>query len=335
MFSSIWDFRQYHSSYIVFICKYITGYRQFFLFSVLFLIDIFILYHFEGGNTRGYHALHKTSGDLFTTCSLDREIVNNFTLVIECFDLGTPARSSVMELQIRVLDKNDNSPLFTRNHYQAIISEDIEEKSSILELFAVDADEGPNGKVVYTLMDEPLGLFTINRTSGVVLTNKPMDRERQSQYIFKGVATDSDVGKLRSASITIIVQIKDVNDNNPFFLENPLKVQVFSQTPINQAIATVQSRDLDLGLNGTVKFQFVTPATMFEMNSNTGEIFLKEPVSYEGLFTHLLRVACDHGTPARTATAVVIISSKAHMEMISFNRIQYEAVVPENSKMGE
>lgn len=110
-----------------------------------FLIDIFILYHFEGGNTGGHFALHKTTGDLFTTCSLDREIVNNFTLVIECFDLGNPARSSVMELQIRVLDENDNSPSFTRNHYQAIISEDTEEKSSILELFAVDADEGPNG----------------------------------------------------------------------------------------------------------------------------------------------------------------------------------------------
>ncbi|XP_013915257.1 PREDICTED: protocadherin-23-like [Thamnophis sirtalis] len=288
----------------------------------------------EGGNTGGYFALHKTTGDLFTTRSLNRESVNNFTLVIECFDLGTPARSSAMELQIRVLDENDNSPLFTRNHYQAIISEDIEENSSILELFALDADEGPNGKVVYTLMDEPLGLFTINRTSGVVLTNKPMDRERQSQYIFKGIATDSDVRQPRSASVTIVVQIEDVNDNNPFFLENPLKLQVSFQTPINQAIATVQSRDLDLGLNGTVKFRFVTPATILEMDSNTGEIFLKEPVFYDGLFTHHLIMACDQGTPARTATAVVIISSKAHTEMISFSHTQYEAVVPENSEMG-
>ncbi|XP_070614235.1 protocadherin-23-like [Erythrolamprus reginae] len=291
-------------------------------------------YQIIGGNTGGYFALHKSTGDLFTTCSLDRERVNNFTLVIECFDLGNPPRSSVMELQIIVLDENDNSPLFTRNPYKAIISEDIEEKSSILELFAVDADEGPNGKIVYTLMDETLGMFTINRTSGVVSTNKPMDRERQSQYIFKAVATDSDVWQPRSASVTIVVQIEDVNDNNPFFLEHPLNVQVSSQTPINQAIATVQSRDLDLGLNGTLKFRFVTPATMFEMDSSTGEIFLKESVSNDGLFTHLVIVACDQGIPARTATGVVTISSKAYREMIYFSHTRYEAVIPENSEVG-
>lgn len=122
-----------------------------------------------------------------------------------------------MELQITLLGENDNSPLFARNHYQAIISEDIEEKSSVLELFAVDADEGPNGKVVHTLMDETLGLFTINRNAGFVLTNKPMDRERQFQYIFKVLAADSDIRQPRSVNVTIIAQTEDVNDNNPFF----------------------------------------------------------------------------------------------------------------------
>ncbi|KAM6440855.1 protocadherin-23 [Liasis olivaceus] len=293
-----------------------------------------VQYQIIGGNIRQYFALHKTSGDLFTTCSLDREIVSNFTLVIECFDLGNPARSSVMELQITVLDENDNSPLFTRNHYQAIISEDIEEKSAILQLLAVDADEGVNGKVVYTLMDETLGLFTINRDTGVIITNKPMDRERQSQYIFKALATDSDALQPRSTSVTVIIHIEDINDNNPFFLENPLKVQISSQTRINQTIVTVRSSDLDLGPNGTVNFRIVTPATMFEMDSNTGEIFLQEPVSYDGLITHLLIVAYDQGIPARTATAVVTICSEAHTEIISFSHTHYEAMVPENSKVG-
>ncbi|XP_063166591.1 protocadherin-23 [Candoia aspera] len=293
-----------------------------------------VRYQIIGGNIRGYFALHKISGDLFTTHSLDREIVNNFTLVIECLDLGNPPRSSVMELRITVLDENDNSPLFTRNHYQAIISEDIKEKSAILELFAVDADEGPNGKVVYSLMGETLGLFTINRNTGVVITNKPMDREKQSRYIFKALATDSDVLQPRSTSVTIIIHIEDVNDNNPFFLENPLEVQISPQTNINQTIATMQSSDLDLGPNGTVNFRFVTPTTVFEIDPNTGEIFLQEPVSYDGLITHLLIVAYDQGIPARTATAVVTICSKAHTEKISFSHTQYETKVPENSETG-
>ncbi|XP_062991159.1 protocadherin-23 [Elgaria multicarinata webbii] len=293
-----------------------------------------VQYRIIGGDVRGCFALHKTSGDLFTTCSLDRERVSNITLVVECFDLGYPPRSSVARLQITVLDENDNSPLFARNPYQTTVREDVAEGSTVLELFAMDADEGPNGEVTYSLTDGTLGAFAIDRITGAIITTKPLDREKKSQYVFKAVATDSGILGPRSASVTVVLHIEDVNDNSPFFLQNPVKAYVSSQAAINQTIATVRASDIDLGPNGAVSFRFVTPETMFKMDPNTGEIFLQEPVPNEGFSTQLLIAASDRGVPGRTATALLTISSETQAEMISFSHIQYEAAVPENSEIG-
>ncbi|XP_042325607.1 protocadherin-23 [Sceloporus undulatus] len=293
-----------------------------------------VQYQIIGGNVRGYFALHKTSGDLFTTCSLDREVDSNFTLVIECFDLGSPPRSSVTHLQITVLDENDNSPLFLKSHYHTTVREDVGEGSSVVKLLAVDADEGLNGQVMYSLTDDTFGMFAIDRVTGAVITTKPLDRERKSQYVLKAVATDSGVLGPRSSSVSIVVHIDDVNDNSPFFLQNPVKLYISTQTPINHTIATVRASDIDLGLNGAVNFMFVTPETMFELNSNTGEISLQKPVLHEGFVAHFLIAASDQGVPARTATTLLSVHSEAQTEMISFSHAQYEAVVPENSKTG-
>uniref|UniRef100_A0A670J3V0 Cadherin domain-containing protein n=1 Tax=Podarcis muralis TaxID=64176 RepID=A0A670J3V0_PODMU len=293
-----------------------------------------VQYHIIGGNVRGYFALHKTSGELFTTCSLDRESDSNFTLVIECFDLGSPPKSSVSQLHIKVLDENDNSPLFARNQYQVSVREDIGERSAVLELFAADADEGPNGEVTYSLSEDILGAFTIDRITGVIFTTKLLDRELKSQYIFKALATDSGILGPRSTSVTVIVHIEDLNDNSPLFLQNPVIVHVSSHTPINQTLATVRASDVDLGLNGVVNFRFLKPQTMFQMGPSTGEIFLREPVPHEGLVSHLLIVASDQGVPARTATALLAVYSEAQAEIISFSRTEYEAAVPENSEIG-
>ncbi|KAH0616047.1 hypothetical protein JD844_026842 [Phrynosoma platyrhinos] len=294
-----------------------------------------VQYRIIGGNVRGYFALHKTSGNLFTTCSLDREVASNFTLVIECFDLGSPPRSSVTQLQITVLDENDNSPLFLKHHYHTTVREDVEEGSAIVELLAVDADEGPNGKVMYSLTDDAFGMFAIDRVTGAVITTKLLDRERKSQYVLKAVATDCGILGPKSSSANIVVHIDDVNDNSPFFLQNPVKLYISTQTPINHTIVTVRASDVDLGLNGAVNFMFVTPETMFELDSKTGEISLQKHVFHESFVAHFLIAASDQGVPARTATALLSVHSEAQTEMISFSTSVLTVTAYDYSLMGK
>uniref|UniRef100_A0A803YS52 Cadherin domain-containing protein n=1 Tax=Meleagris gallopavo TaxID=9103 RepID=A0A803YS52_MELGA len=128
----------------------------------------FIFLCLKGGNVGEYFTLNNTSGKLLVTRILDREDVSNFTLVIECHDLGSPPRSSTALLYITVLDENDHSPLFEKNQYHISVREDVEEGTAILDLFASDRDDGPNGKVTYSLIGDTFGAFAINSVTGSI-----------------------------------------------------------------------------------------------------------------------------------------------------------------------
>uniref|UniRef100_A0A8C3SRJ0 Cadherin domain-containing protein n=1 Tax=Chelydra serpentina TaxID=8475 RepID=A0A8C3SRJ0_CHESE len=208
-----------------------------------------VTYHILSGNQNEAFLLDKTTGELLASHSLDREDANNFTLIIECHDLGSPPRSSTTQLQITVLDENDNSPIFAKNYYQTSVREDLEEGSVILELFASDEDDGLNGEVMYSLIDDTLGAFTVNSTTGAIVTTKALDRETKSQYAFRAVASDCSIQGPRSTTVNIMVHIDDVNDNSPVFPQNPFKVYVPPETSVNQTIATVRAADVDLGPN--------------------------------------------------------------------------------------
>ncbi|XP_067407966.1 protocadherin-23 [Emydura macquarii macquarii] len=291
-------------------------------------------YRIIGGNIGEYFTLYDTSGELLATRSLDREDAGRFILIIECYDLGSPSRSSTTQLQITVLDENDNSPIFAKKNYQTSVREDLELGSVVLELFASDEDGGLNGEVMYSLIDDTLGTFTINSTTGAIVTTRALDRETKSQYAFRAVASDCSIQGPRSTTVNIMVHIDDANDNCPVFLQNPFRVYVPPETSLNQTIATVRAEDMDLGPNGAVVFNFVVPEPMFCININTGEIYLQEPLPSEGFSTHLLVMASDQGVPARTATALLAISSREEEEVMSFGHSLYAVTVPENSEAG-
>uniref|UniRef100_A0A8C3B786 Cadherin domain-containing protein n=1 Tax=Cairina moschata TaxID=8855 RepID=A0A8C3B786_CAIMO len=290
-------------------------------------------YHIIGGNDGEYFTLNNTSGKLLVTRTLDREDISNFTLVIECHDLGRPSRSSTALLYVTVLDENDHSPLFAKNQYHVSVREDLEEGSAILDLFASDGDDGLNGEVTYRLIDDTFGAFAIDSLTGSIATTKPLDRETKSQYTFRAVASDCSTHWPRSTTVSIVVHVDDVNDNDPVFLQNPIRAFVPAETAVNETVATVRAEDMDLGPNGAVVFSLV-PETVFQIDAMTGAIVLQQPLASEDFSAQLLVMASDQGTSPRTATAMVIIFTEGQEEQISFSRNLYEASVPENSAAG-
>ncbi|XP_042663784.1 protocadherin-23 [Tyto alba] len=290
-------------------------------------------YKIIGGNVGEYFTLNNTSGKLLVTRSLDREDVSNFTLVIECHDLGRPSRSSTAQLTLTVLDENDHSPLFAKTQYQISVREDLEEGSTVLDLFASDEDDGLNGKVTYSLVDNTFGAFAINSVTGSIVTTKALDRETKPQYTFRAVASDCSTHLPRSTTVSVTVHVDDVNDNDPVFFQNPIRAFVPAETPVNETVVTVRAEDMDLGLNGAVVFSLIAEA-VFRIDAKTGDIILQEPLASKDFSTQLLVMAADQGISPRTATAVVIIFTEEQEEEISFNHSMYEASVPENSAAG-
>ncbi|NXF52939.1 PCD23 protein, partial [Oceanites oceanicus] len=279
--------------------------------------------------------MNSDSGQLITTASLDRETQEVFSIKgNSCHDLGSPSRSSTAQLYLTVLDENDNNPLFAKTQYQISVREDLEEGSAILDLFASDEDDGLNGKVTYSFIDDTFGAFAIDSVTGSIVTTKALDRETKSQYTFRAVASDCSTHLPRSTTVSVVVHIDDVNDNDPVFLQNPIRAFVSAETPVNETVATVRAEDVDLGSNGAVVFSLMIAETVFQIDMKTGDIILQEPLASKEFSTQLLVMASDQGISPRTATAMVIIFTEEQEEEISFSRSLYEASVPENSAAG-
>ncbi|XP_030127331.4 protocadherin-23 [Taeniopygia guttata] len=291
-------------------------------------------YKIIGGNIGEYFILNNTSGKLLITRSLDREDISNFTLVIECHDLGSPSKSSSAQLYLTVLDENDHSPLFAKTQYQISVTEDLEEGSAILDLSASDEDAGLNGEVMYSLIDDTYGAFAIDSVTGSIITTKALDREIKSQYTFRAVASDCSTHFPKSTTVSVVVHVDDVNDNDPVFLQNPVRVFVPAETAVNETVASVRAEDVDLGSNGAIVFNLMMAETVFQIDVKTGDIILQEPLASKAFSTQLLVTASDQGIAPRTATAVVIVFTEGQEEVISFSHSLYEASVPENSAAG-
>ncbi|NWR74121.1 PCD23 protein, partial [Centropus unirufus] len=272
--------------------------------------------------------INSDSGELVTTASLDRETQEAFNIK------GIPSRISTAQLYLTVLDENDHNPLFTKTQYQVSVREDLESGSSILDLFASDEDDGLNGEVTYALIDDTFGAFAVDSVTGSIVTTKTLDRETKSQYTFRAVASDCSTYLPRSTTVSVVVNVDDVNDNDPVFFQNPIRAFVPAGTAVNETVATVRAEDMDLGSNGAVVFSLMPAETVFQIDPKTGEITLQEPLASKDFHSQLLVTASDQGVPPRTATAMVIIFTEGLEEEISFSHSQYEANVPENSAAG-
>ncbi|NWQ62738.1 PCD23 protein, partial [Neopipo cinnamomea] len=263
--------------------------------------------------------MNSSSGELVTTASLDRETQEVFSIKgNSCRDLGSPSRSSTAQLYLTVLDENDHSPLFAKTQYQISVTEDLEEGSAILDLYASDEDDGLNGEVMYSLIDNTFGAFAIDSVTGSIVTTKALDRETKSQYTFRVVASDCSTHLPRSTTVSVVVHIEDVNDNDPIFLQNPIRAFVPAETPVNEIVATVFATDLDSGLNGEMEYSILSgnENATFLIDSARGILATSTGLDHENTSSYrfvssshrLVLLASDCGTPSLNSTATVLIT---------------------------
>ncbi|XP_032878094.1 protocadherin-16 [Amblyraja radiata] len=292
-------------------------------------------YGIVGGDDHGHFSVDRDSGILSTTAGLDREATVLYTLTIAAWDQGEPQHSSSVSVIIHVLDMNDNSPTFPEPSYMAEVGEDSVVGTLVLQVSAVDRDTGSNGQVFYYLSSDSLGMFSVDSV-GRVTTAQPLDREKEDTYTFLVRAVDSAPSDPRSSTTRLEVIVKDVNDNSPHFLVDPLVVNISKHTPVHQVVATMKAEDKDFGANASIFYRFAMVVAGFSINSFTGEIRL---LSALGPMTQrertLLVVATDQGTPARSTTGVVNVHLREQLDLgIRFRRSLTDVAVAENTAPG-
>uniref|UniRef100_A0AAX7TEQ5 Protocadherin-16 n=1 Tax=Astatotilapia calliptera TaxID=8154 RepID=A0AAX7TEQ5_ASTCA len=296
-----------------------------------------INYKITAGDSSGDFRLDGQSGVLSTSRPLDREKRPGYSLTVIAQDQGHPALSSTATVEVIVLDINDHSPQFQSSSYTAEILEDVPIGSLVLEVKAIDLDHGPNSQVLYFLSHGSQSMFMIDQNTGRIITASPLDRERTASYTFEVCATDSSPANPRNSTAQVTIYIQDVNDNAPFFIQDPLIVNVSASSVSNRRVlATMRAEDKDFGANGSVFYRFANSVRGFTINSLTGEIQATEKLQTMTQSQRTLIVqAMDQGNPAQSSLGVVIIYIKEQSYSgIRFSRTARDVSLQENAAKG-
>lgn len=98
--------------------------------------------------------------------SPDFESKNQYSLLIEAADSGSPPKAAYAHVTVIIEDVNDHRPLFNKSEYHFNVSEGAPVRGSIGSVYAVDRDSGPRGRVVYTIKGGDRSAFTIDGNTG-------------------------------------------------------------------------------------------------------------------------------------------------------------------------
>ena len=239
-----------------------------------------------------------------------------------------------------MLDVNDNSPYFPASSVLRIeVREDLLQQDPIYIAQAMDIDAGNNGSVLYRLGNDPEGLFEIDENSGEVFLRSVLDYERHHSYELTVVAEDQGTDGHRSSSMTLTVNVKDVNDNRPRFSQSLYDFYVSEDAPIGFEFGNVSASDADSDHNGRVSYSLETSPylSVFGIFTVQGVLNTRDTLDRESqdLYT-LTVVATDHGTPyPLSATASIRIHiTDTNDNNPEFSRSEYKFSIPENLPRG-
>ena len=110
----------------------------------------------------------------------------------------------------------------------------------------LDADAGNNGEVRYSLSGQDSSTFNIDAVSGLITTKSTLDYETKKLYKYNVTATDKGTSP-NTATTTVTVNIRDVNDNTPAFTGSPYNTTVNEDVSIGTSVKTVSATDDDSG----------------------------------------------------------------------------------------
>lgn len=261
--------------------------------------------------------LNTITGELTSTLQFDRESLMRqrgaavFSFVVVSSDQGLPKPlRDQAKVQVYIQDINDNPPKFTKDIYQASISESAQNMTQLLRVSASDVDENKNGLVHYHIPEgNEEGQFTIDSSTGQVTLIGKLDYESTFSYSLKIIAVDAGAVPL-SSSCMLSVSILDENDNSPSFPKSSLSVDVLENMRIGELVASVTATDADSGQNADITYSITATNNhgTFSISPNTGSIFLVKKLDYETQSFYKLNItAKDNGRPPRSSSIPVVI----------------------------
>nr|BAD91055.1 Af2-cadherin [Artemia franciscana] len=258
-----------------------------------------------------YFSILPESGWIVLTRPLDRE---TYKLEAIAMDRGFPPLSRTVEVQIDVVDRANNPPVWDQTVYGPIF---VKENRNVGDrVVSVKASSGieNNPTVFYRLIrgstaqTNKYDTFYLQQrndnghTWADIKVNHPLDYESIKEYNLTIRVENNGVQQLGSEA-TIYIVLEDVNDEIPLFTEREQET-VLEGEPIGTPVTRVNAIDKDGTFPNNQVFYGIVRSPRnegrdyFEINEQTGEIFTKVVFDREKQGAYALEVEARDGAPS-------------------------------------
>ncbi|XP_047436497.1 protocadherin-17 isoform X2 [Mugil cephalus] len=274
---------------------------------------------------------------------LDREERSHHTLILSATDGGEYPRSGTMQINVKVIDSNDNSPVFDQPSYVVEIPENSPPGKVLIDLNATDPDEGNNGQIVYSFSgyapERIRELFSIDSRTGVIKIQGEIDYEESSLIEIDVQAKDLGPNPI-PGHCKVTVKVLDKNDNWPSIGFVSVRQGAISEAaPSSTVIALVRVTDKDSGRNGQLQCRVLgnVPFKLEENYDNFYTVVTDRPLDREVQDEYNVTiVAKDNGIPPLNSTKSFTVKILDENDNVPrFTKSVYLLQIPENNIPGE
>ncbi|XP_048585401.1 fibrocystin-L isoform X2 [Nematostella vectensis] len=270
----------------------------------------------SGNGERKFH-LDEVTGVITIHAPLDRERTSYFRLRVQASDCSKKASSRrrvYAVVDIKVKDVNDNKPTFQRKSYYVVVLETAQIGGAIITVHASDSDEGPNGRVTYSIISgNDLGFFGIDSQTGTLRVRKSLDLETQVHvydliYILTISAQDQGTPRALNSTAIITIEIKSVNEFTPVL--QPLVtsyIRVPESSPVGFEVVDLNATDKDFGADGIIRFAIFhgNEGNTFDIDSSTGKITVGKKLNFTLYPRYFLHINISDSGPTSQRRSLV------------------------------
>lgn len=239
-----------------------------------------------------YFDINRSTGEIFTKVVFDREEKQAYAIQVRAEDGAPSARPSAKHnlpnyvtkfIRIGIADKNDNPPYFDKSLYEAEVDENEDIQHTVITVTANDRDE--SSRIRYEITRGNIGgAFAVKNETGAIYVAGPLDYEARKRYELRLVASDN----LNENYTTVIIHVKDVNDNPPVFDRPTYQTQITEEDDrslpkkILQVTATDgdkdRKQDIVYFLTGQGVDDTDSTNSRFAINTTSGDIYVLKPL---------------------------------------------------------
>ncbi|KAF4523016.1 hypothetical protein B566_EDAN007446 [Ephemera danica] len=290
-----------------------------------------IQYSFSSGTPssyKNYFDIDTKTGAVRQISPVDTSVAKKFEIIVKAEESSEMKRFATAKLVITVRPVDSSPPVLTTSSNEGLVTENapigtpvLDNSGQAVTLSVHDDDIGPGDPQPTYTFELTTNFFRIEPDGKLVVNEEGLDRDPPSpgRFRFQVVAREKG-GNAASAPLSLMVTLKDVNDNSPRLpMIPPVTVQAGDAV---RRVIKVNATDKDEGENAEISY------SIYHVSNNGGHKFKIDPALGVIETTGKLSAGEQYSITVQTIVEVTVVPGP-NTRSPQFSQHVYEVEVSE------